>query len=123
MQIRAASTRLQRARAQPGWNAAAVARQGLQRPLYGTPWEEMLPAHVAALAAIADGRAGDAYQQLIASVQPFIKVSPPLALSAACRRRFFGHSPRPLADATACSSSSDMPQCGAQHWRRFKCMQ
>lgn len=66
----------QRARSQPGWSPTAVSRQQLRQPLYGTPWEDVLPAHVAALAALAEGKAGDAYGHLITCVQPFIKVRP-----------------------------------------------
>ena len=67
---------MQRARSQPGWNPVAATRQQLRQPLYGTPWEEAFPAHVAVLAALAGGKAGEAYAQLITSVQPFIKVLP-----------------------------------------------
>ena len=71
----------QKAQSQPGWNPAAAARAQL-RQLAGSPWEEAFPAHVATLAALAVDKPGEAYTQLIASVQPFIKV--PLALGMQC---------------------------------------
>ncbi len=83
---------MQKARSQPGWNPSAATRQQLRPPLFGTPWEEALPAHVAALAALVEGKAGEAYAQLITSVQPFIKARP----SSSCH--------------PCCSSSCAMPQ-------------
>ena len=64
---------MQRARSQSGWNPAATVRQQLRQSLSGTPWEELFPAHVAALFALLERKAGEAYTHIVASVQPFIK--------------------------------------------------
>lgn len=64
---------MQRARSQPSWNPAATVRQQLRQSLSGTPWEELFPAHVAALWAVLERKAGEAYTHIVASVQPFIK--------------------------------------------------
>ncbi|KAK9902673.1 hypothetical protein WJX75_002119 [Coccomyxa subellipsoidea] len=63
----------EKARSQPSWNPAATVRQQLRQSLSGTPWEELFPALVAALAALLERKPGEAYTHLVASVQPFIK--------------------------------------------------
>ena len=94
----------QRAQSQPGWNPVTATRAQL-RQLGGTPWEEAFPVHVATLAALAADRPGDAYVQLIASVQPFIKVCP-------CRVTDLGSAMHIYTSLPACSPSSRCPLAG-----------
>ena len=66
---------MQRSRAGPGWDCSGLVREELRRQgLRGTLWEDILSQHCTALGALVAGRAVDAYAQLVAYTQPFLKV-------------------------------------------------
>ena len=59
----------------PGWDANGMVREEMRRhSLRGSGWDDIFSQHCTALGALVAGRAVDAYAQLVAYTQPFLKV-------------------------------------------------
>lgn len=59
----------------PGWDANGMVREEMRRySLRGSGWDDIFAQHCTALGALLAGRAVDAYAQLVAYTQPFLKV-------------------------------------------------
>ena len=73
--------RVQRSQGMPGWDANGMVREEMRRhSLRGSGWDEIFSQHCTALGALAAGRAVDAYAQLVAYTQAFLKVAHRAAL-------------------------------------------
>lgn len=60
----------------PGWSNDAMVREELRKQsLRGTAWEEFLSQHCIAIGQLVAGKPSNAYLQLVAYTQPFLKVS------------------------------------------------
>ena len=65
----------------PGWDANGMVREEMRRySLRGSGWDDIFAQHCTALGALLAGRAVDAYAQLVAYTQPFLKVAHQAAL-------------------------------------------
>ncbi|CAK0783973.1 hypothetical protein CVIRNUC_007176 [Coccomyxa viridis] len=65
----------QRSRGMPGWDANGMVREEMRRySLRGSGWDDIFAQHCTALGALLAGRAVDAYAQLVAYTQPFLKL-------------------------------------------------
>ena len=63
----------------PGWDANGMVREEMRRhSLRGSGWDDIFSQHCTALGALLAGRAVDAYAQLVAYTQPFLKVLHPV---------------------------------------------